>query len=67
MSVPSTSAVAKKPFYKKWWFIAVVLIVFVGALAQACGGGTKNATSTQSVAPVAGTQSAEGTQSTEET
>lgn len=37
-SAPATPApAAKKPFYKRWWFIAVVAVIALAALGKALG------------------------------
>lgn len=39
-------AKVKKPFYKKWWFIALAIIVVIGIIGS-LGGGTEDSGNTQ--------------------
>ena len=44
---------ARKPFYTRWWFIALAIVVVLGAIGQALGGGDEPA-----AAPATATSSA---------
>lgn len=55
-SAPTTPApAAKKPFYKRWWFIAVVAVIALAALGKALGvkGTTPEAAAQSASAPAA--------------
>lgn len=51
----------KKPFYKKWWFILIAIIVIIGALA---GRGNKKEVDVSTDKTTSSTQSTESTSST---
>ena len=57
MSVPAAPpapiAPAKKPLWKRWWFIALVIVVAAGALSKMAGGGSGTAGSTSTPAAAA--------------
>lgn len=56
-STPTNPApAAKKPFYKRWWFIAVVTVIALAVLGKALGvKGSSPATATQSASAPAAT------------
>jgi hypothetical protein len=65
MSVPAAPpapiAPAKKPLWKRWWFIALVIVVAAGALSKMAGGGsgtTAGSTSTPAAAAAPATEAA---------
>lgn len=35
----------KKPFYKKWWFIAIIAIIVIGSIGSSMGGNTDSSSS----------------------
>jgi hypothetical protein len=46
---PTNAPSTKKPFYKRWWFIAIVVVIVLAGLGKAMSGdknGDKSATST---------------------
>ena len=49
-SVPPAASRGKKPLWKRWWFIALVLLLAIGILNPARGG-SKNSTTTSTPTP----------------
>ena len=52
---PKCGAKNKKPFYKKWWFYALVVIVAFSAIAGAGGSGSSGSSGTRSASSSGGT------------
>ena len=48
---PLLSAKPKRPFYTRWWFIAIAAVIVIGGVGNALGGGAKVAGTTGSAVP----------------
>lgn len=56
---PTPPAMPKKPFYKRWWFIAIVIVVALSILGSLVGGEDSAPTSTADVSADAAGSSSE--------
>jgi hypothetical protein len=48
---PLRAAKPKKPFYTRWWFIVIAVVIVIGAVGNALGAGTKGAGISGSAVP----------------